>query len=79
MGLLDYIESSIEKLSKDGFMVFKDIIEQRLLFKDSEVILYTPQPVVGILQGIDKDGSLLLITQDGLKAFQVGEITLRAL
>jgi BirA family biotin operon repressor/biotin-[acetyl-CoA-carboxylase] ligase len=79
LGLLDYIESSIEKLSKDGFMVFKDIIEQRLLFKDSEVILYTPQPVVGILQGIDKDGSLLLITQDGIKAFQVGEITLRAL
>ncbi|MFN4012760.1 MAG: biotin--[acetyl-CoA-carboxylase] ligase [Aquificaceae bacterium] len=79
LGLLDYIESSIERLSKEGFTAFKNVIEQRLLFKDSEVILYTPHPVVGILQGIDRDGSLLLMTQDGLRAFQVGEITLRAL
>lgn len=79
LGLLDYVEKSLYKLSEEGFSPFKDRIEDRLLFKNFEVILYTPEPVVGILQGIDKDGSLLLLTQDGLKAFQVGEITLRAL
>lgn len=77
--LLDYIERALKVLSEEGFIAFKDSIERRLLFKDSEVILYTPQPIVGILQGIDKDGSLLLMTQEGLKSFQVGEITLRAL
>lgn len=76
--LLDYVEESLRKLSEEGFLYFKDEIESRLLFKNSEVILYTPEPVVGILQGIDKNGSLLLLTQDGLKAFQIGEITLRA-
>lgn len=79
LNLLDHIEKAIELLSQSGFLAFKENIEQRLLFKDSEVILYTPEPVVGLLQGIDKDGSLLLLTQEGVKSFQVGEITLRAL
>ncbi|MFN3598694.1 MAG: biotin--[acetyl-CoA-carboxylase] ligase [Aquificaceae bacterium] len=79
LNLLDYLGKAIEKLSQKGFCAFKEDIEQRLLFKDSEVILYTQKPVVGILQGIDIDGSLLLLTQEGIKSFQVGEITLRAL
>ncbi|MFN7064971.1 MAG: biotin--[acetyl-CoA-carboxylase] ligase [Aquificaceae bacterium] len=78
LGLLDYIEKAIQRLSKRGFSAFKENIENRLLFKESEVILYTPEPVIGILYGIGEDGSLLLLTQEGLRSFQVGDITLRA-
>ncbi len=77
LDLLDHIKHALEELSEKGFEAFKESIESRLLFKDMEVILYTPQPVVGILQGLDRDGSLLLMTQEGLKSFQVGEISLR--
>lgn len=77
LGLLDTLHESIQKLKKDGFSFFKESIENRLLFKGTEVILYTPEPVVGILQGIADDGSLLLLTQKGLSSFQIGELTLR--
>ena len=77
--LLDFLSAGLNRLEKLGFQGFKDSIENRLLFKDAEVILYTPEPKVGILQGIGDDGSLLLMTQEGLKRFQVGDITLRPL
>ncbi|MEJ5338688.1 MAG: biotin--[acetyl-CoA-carboxylase] ligase [Aquificaceae bacterium] len=76
--LLTYLEGDLKRLQQEGFGAFRKEIEERLLFKESEVILYTPEPLVGILQGIGEDGSLLLQTQDGLKSFSVGEITLRA-
>lgn len=76
--LMEHLEKGIERLQQEGFKAFREDIEQRLIFKESEVILYTPAPVVGILQGISEDGSLLLLTQDGLKSFSVGDITLRA-
>ena len=77
--LLVFLERDIDKLNAFGFVAFKQAIEDRLLFKDSEVILYTPEPVVGILKGISEEGSLLLLTQEGLKSFSVGDLTLRAL
>ncbi len=76
--LLGQIEKDLEKLNTFGFGAFKQAIENRLLFKGSEVILYTPEPVVGILKGISEEGSLLLLTQEGLKSYNVGDITLRA-
>lgn len=76
--LLTYLEEDLQRLQREGFGGFRKDIEERLLFKESEVILYTPEPIVGILQGIGEDGSLLLRTQEGLKAFSVGDITLRA-
>ncbi|MCS6875228.1 MAG: biotin--[acetyl-CoA-carboxylase] ligase [Aquificaceae bacterium] len=79
LGLLNHIQESICRLSNHGFSAFRHEVERRLLFKDSEVILYTPEPVVGILQGVGLDGSLLLLTQDGLRSFRIGELSLRAL
>ncbi len=79
LGLLEQIEKDLEKLNSLGFSAFKQAIENRLLFKDSEVILYTPEPVVGLLKGISEEGSLLLLTQEGLKSYNVGDLTLRAL
>ncbi len=76
--LLGHLEMGIQLLQREGFAYFKQDIEDRLLFKDSEVVLYTPEPVVGILQGLSEDGSLILLTQEGEKSFSVGDITLRA-
>ncbi|MCX7990217.1 MAG: biotin--[acetyl-CoA-carboxylase] ligase [Aquificaceae bacterium] len=77
LGLLEFLWKNIERLREEGFSAMREVIESRLLFKGSEVTVYTPQPVVGILQGIDKEGSLLLLTHEGVKSFQVGELTLR--
>lgn len=76
-GLLEQMEKGLKELFLVGFSALKERIEDRLLFKDSEVVLYTPAPVAGLLQGIGDDGSLLLLTQEGLRAFSVGELTLR--
>lgn len=78
LGLFEHLERALERLQREGFGAFRGEIEQRLLFRESEVILYTPEPNVGILQGLGEDGSLLLLTQEGLRAFSVGDITLRA-
>lgn len=78
LGLLEYLEMGIKRLQQESFKSLKEEIEERLLFKESEVILYTPEPVVGVLQGLSEDGSLLLLTQEGLRSFSVGDITLRA-
>ncbi|MEN3028660.1 MAG: biotin--[acetyl-CoA-carboxylase] ligase [Aquificaceae bacterium] len=79
LGLLEFLWKSIERLKSEGFSAMRESIESRLLFKGNEVIVYTPQPVVGILQGIGEEGSLLLLTQEGVKSFQVGELSLRPL
>ncbi len=79
LGLLGQLEGDLEKLQAFGFKAFKEAIEDRLLFKDEEVVLYTPEPVVGILKGISEKGSLLLLTQEGIRSFNVGDLTLRAL
>lgn len=75
--LLDFMEKDLLRLSESGFSQFREEIQSRLLFVGSEVVLYTPQPVAGILQGIGEDGSLLLLTSEGTKSFSVGEVTLR--
>lgn len=79
LGLMDHLQKNLERLMREGFSTFRKSIEDRLLFKGAEVILYTPEPVVGILEGLEEDGSLMLLTQEGLKSFQVGELTLRPL
>lgn len=76
--LLDFIEKDLLVLSEVGFSPFREEVQRRLLFVGSEVVLYTPQPVAGILQGIGEDGSLLLLTSEGTKSFSVGDITLRS-
>ncbi|RMH06050.1 MAG: biotin--[acetyl-CoA-carboxylase] ligase [Aquificota bacterium] len=75
--LLDFLHGALKTFFQEGFKPFKDPIEDMLLFKDQEVILYTPEPVVGIMKGIKEDGSLLLLTSEGEKSFTVGELTLR--
>lgn len=76
-GLLNFIVRDLHTLQEEGFVPFRSRIENRLLFMDEQVVLFTPEPVAGIMKGIDSDGSLLLLTQEGLKAFRVGEVTLR--
>jgi BirA family biotin operon repressor/biotin-[acetyl-CoA-carboxylase] ligase len=77
MLLLDFLKENLHRLKEEGFVVFKKDIEDRLLFKGQEVVLYTPEPVVGLLEGISADGSLLLMTSEGLKGFAVGDVSLR--
>lgn len=75
--LLDFLEEAISTFAQEGFKALKEHIENLLLFKDQEVLLYTPEPVAGIMKGIGEDGSLLLITSEGEKRFFVGDLTLR--
>ncbi|RMH80965.1 MAG: biotin--[acetyl-CoA-carboxylase] ligase [Acidobacteria bacterium] len=75
--LFDSLAGALDLLKRDGFRAFKEHIESILLYKDQEVVLYTPKPVVGILKGLATDGSLVLITHEGERNFTVGDISLR--
>jgi BirA family biotin operon repressor/biotin-[acetyl-CoA-carboxylase] ligase len=41
------------------------------------VVVYSREPVVGIFEDIDQEGSLLLRTAQGLLKFNAGEVSLR--
>jgi BirA family biotin operon repressor/biotin-[acetyl-CoA-carboxylase] ligase len=47
------------------------------MFLGEKVIVYSQEPVVGIFEDIDQEGSLLLRTAQGLLKFNAGEVSLR--
>ncbi len=79
LGLLPYISSHIELFKEKGFSPLKYDIEDRLLFKGSEVIVKTNPPTVGILKGLSDKGALLIESSEGEKEIFGGEFTLRPL
>lgn len=49
------------------------------VFSDTEVVLHLPQEKVrGIARGIDEDGALILVTEDGVQRYHSGDVSLRA-
>ena len=77
IGLLYYISKVIEDFGKKDFINIREEINERLLYKGSEIIVKTQPPVVGILEGISEKGFLQVLTSEGLKEISGGEFTLR--
>jgi BirA family transcriptional regulator, biotin operon repressor / biotin---[acetyl-CoA-carboxylase] ligase len=74
---LEILNRVLEEFKSFGFEKFRSAIRQRLMFLGEEVIVYSQEPVVGIFEDIDQEGSLLLRTAQGLLKFNAGEVSLR--
>jgi BirA family biotin operon repressor/biotin-[acetyl-CoA-carboxylase] ligase len=74
---LEILDIVLEEFKNFGFEKFRPAIRQRLMFLGEEVIVYSQEPVVGIFEDIDQEGSLLLRTAQGLLRFNAGEVSLR--
>jgi BirA family biotin operon repressor/biotin-[acetyl-CoA-carboxylase] ligase len=74
---LETLNMVLEEFKNFGFEKFRPAIRQRLMFLGEEVIVYSQEPVVGIFEDIDQEGSLLLRTAQGLLKFNAGEVSLR--
>ncbi len=77
--LLSYIGRTLEEFKLVGFPKFREAIKSKLLFLEQEVIIYGEKPIVGILQDIGEDGSLVLLTSKGNMKIVSGDLTLRGL
>ncbi len=77
LGLLSSLNKLFEELPHKDFSDFKNRIEEKLIYKGSEIIVKSDPPVVGILQGISEKGNLLVLTSEGIKEISGGEFTLR--
>jgi BirA family biotin operon repressor/biotin-[acetyl-CoA-carboxylase] ligase len=74
---LETLNRVLEEFKRFGFEKFRSTIRQRLMFLGEEVVVYSREPVVGIFEDIDQEGSLLLRTAQGLLKFNAGEVSLR--
>jgi len=74
---LEILDRVLEEFKNFGFEKFRSAIRQRLMFLGEEVVVYSQEPVVGIFEDIDQEGSLLLRTAQGLLKFNAGEVSLR--
>uniref|UniRef100_A0A7C5SWX0 biotin--[biotin carboxyl-carrier protein] ligase n=1 Tax=Thermocrinis ruber TaxID=75906 RepID=A0A7C5SWX0_9AQUI len=74
---LEILNRVLEEFKTFGFEKFRPAIRQRLMFLGEEVVVYSQEPVVGIFEDIDQEGSLLLRTAQGLLKFNAGEVSLR--
>ena len=74
---LYFIERSLFVLEKEGFEYIRKKIEERLLYKGSEIIVNSEPPTVGILEGISSEGYLRVLTSEGIKEIAGGEFSLR--
>ena len=77
LNLLDFLNRELRRYREEGFRKIREEIDEKLLFKDEEVVLISEKPEAGILLGIDKEGFLLLQTAEGVKNIPAGEVSLR--
>ena len=63
----------------NGFKVFRDEWNSYHAYQGHRIVLHFPDKssVEGIVDGVQDDGSLVLITSTGRKEFKVGEVSLR--
>lgn len=78
--LIEEVVSVLKDFSLYGFKKFKDQWQNYNSYCGKKVVLLLGEnKVEGVLQGIDERGAILLSTEDGVKAFSGGEISLRRL
>ena len=76
---LSRIYENLLIFQREGFAPFKEKVEERLLFLGQEVVIIDEKPIIGILEGIDERGFLLLKTSEGLRKVVSGDVSLRIL
>ncbi len=74
-----YAERNLRIFKEKGFTPFKKNIEEKLLYAGEEVRIIGSEEVRGKLVGLSERGGALLLTEEGLKEFISGELSLRPL
>ncbi|WP_434927788.1 bifunctional biotin--[acetyl-CoA-carboxylase] ligase/biotin operon repressor BirA [Shewanella sp. HL-SH8] len=76
--LHQHLKSDIQLFDKQGLVPFIDFWQQYDLFTDKPIkLLMAPNEVEGVYKGIDQQGGIIIDTNEGLKTFIGGEISLR--
>ena len=76
--VLDHLSAVIRTWREDGFATIRDLWLQAAHPAGTPVRVRAAHlDVSGTFAGLDRDGALLLATQDGTRAFSTGEVLLR--
>lgn len=69
------------QFEKTGFSAFRREWENSHAYNNQQVVLKMPDNtfIPGIVDGVQDDGSLRLLTESGIQCFSIGELTLRSL
>lgn len=67
----------LSEFTRDGFTPFIEEFNQQNQFRDLKVALTGAVELVGICRGVDAQGALLLETEQGIKSYFGGEVSLR--
>jgi len=77
LNCLKFIEGNLETYKREGFESIRKSIEEKLLYKGSEIIVNSEPPLIGILEGLSPRGNLRVLTSEGIKEIVCGEFSLR--
>ncbi|HIQ31218.1 MAG TPA: biotin--[acetyl-CoA-carboxylase] ligase [Aquifex aeolicus] len=77
LAFLKHAENLLEKYAREGFPPFLKEIKDRLMFLGCHVIVSSEKPITGVLEGIDREGFLLLRTSQGMERVIAGDVSLR--
>ncbi|SFK42009.1 BirA family transcriptional regulator, biotin operon repressor / biotin-[acetyl-CoA-carboxylase] ligase [Nitrosomonas aestuarii] len=79
--LLSELDSVLQAFENEGFSIFRNEWESFHAYQGQNVVLHLPDqcPIEGIVEGVEDDGTLFLITSSGRQQFAIGEISLRVL
>ena len=77
VNFLKYATRDLEIFKKKGFKHFKKEIEERLSFIGEEVVLIGRELIEGKLIGISERGGVLILTEEGIKEYISGDLSLR--
>lgn len=78
--LLDHLADVLHEFEQRGFQSFADEWKSHHAYHKRPVRMLMPdhREIIGIAEGVDDDGSLLVQTENGLQRFISGEISLRS-
>jgi BirA family biotin operon repressor/biotin-[acetyl-CoA-carboxylase] ligase len=77
--LVDELLKQLSRFEQEGFVNFIDRWRDRdILNRTNVIVQMSNESIAGISQGIDENGALIVLTDDGdLKKFQTGEVSVR--
>ncbi len=76
--MLNYLLPMLSTFEHQGFAAHLDAWSKHDAFNGREVVLHLgDNRIIGRYAGVDRDGALLLDTEDGQKSFNGGEVSLR--
>lgn len=76
--LVNNLLTALELFEDQGFSAFRDEWNEANLYKGMEVMVHLGEEVIfGRDAGVDDNGNLLLETNDGMRVFSAGQVSLR--